>query len=113
VALAASGTVTVCLLAWLLLPAPGSGGARAATGWVEDFERGRLDAKAWVTTGEGDFRERLADVVDIGSRGLPDRRLRLRADTMGTRDDTVKFVGVRCRRRVLLTEGAVVSATLD
>jgi hypothetical protein len=59
-----------------------------------------------VVTAEGDFREHTVDVV-------PDGRLRLRADTLGTRDDTVKFLGARSRQAFPLDDGLCVAATLD
>jgi hypothetical protein len=42
-----------------------------------------------------------------------DHRLRLRADTVGTRDDSVKFLGVRTREAFAVGKGLCVAATLD
>ena len=52
------------------------------------------------------FNERVVDVV-------PDGRLRLRANTMGTRDDSVKFLGVRARRSFDVGTGLCIAVTLD
>lgn len=60
---------------------------------------------AWELTSEGDFEEKAADFT--GSR------LRLRAATRGTRNDTVKFFGMRRRAEIRLGEGARVSVDLD
>ena len=88
------------LLALLAASLGAEGGGRPS--WVEGFDHGRLDPTRWVLTAEGDFRERTVDVVDLGRRGRPDFRLRLRADTRGTRDDSVKFLGVRTLDALLL-----------
>jgi hypothetical protein len=53
------------------------------------------------------------DVVDVGGGGASDFRLRLRADTRGTRDDTVKFLGARSRARRRLRDGARIAVHLD
>ena len=79
-----------CLLAALsTAPAP-------ALTLREDFASGSLDPARWERTHEGDFRTQSAEVVASATGG---HRLRLLADTVGTRDDTVKHLGVvtRCR----------------
>jgi hypothetical protein len=99
------------LLVALLLPfIPEGPGPR---GWREGFDNGRLDPGRWVATAEGDFKERTVDVVDVSRRGARDLRLRLRADTRGTRDDTVKYLGVRTVRRISIGEGTRIGVTLD
>ena len=94
----------------LLLPVLGTTGERT---WREGFESGRLDSARWVITAEGDFRERTVAVVDLSRQGPRDFRLRLRADTRGTRDDTVKYLGVRTVDRVVIVEGTRIGVTLD
>jgi hypothetical protein len=79
---------------------------------VEDFSQGRLDASRWQRTVDGDFRDWSVDVVDAGRPGSPDFRLRLRADTRGTRDDTVKHLGVRSARPISLRDGSRISVRL-
>jgi hypothetical protein len=81
--------------------------------WRENFDGGALDPARWVRTIDGDFREHLADVVDVSLHGARDFRLRLRADTRGTRDDTVKFLGVRTRERFPIRDGTRVTVELD
>lgn len=83
--------------------------APPAQGWLEDFAQGRLDPMRWERTVEGDLREWSAEVV----QAPPGFRLRLRADTRGARDDTLKFLGVRSVRPIVLTDGTRVSVRLD
>src|SRR5262245_10625684 len=92
------------LIVALILDAGLGRSASALDAWVEDFRSGRLDPARWERTHAGDFREWSVEVVDsIRRRGAspdaaplsPIYRLRLRADTRGTRDDTVKFLGAR------------------
>jgi hypothetical protein len=66
-----------------------------------------LDAASWARTSEGDFEEAVVDGPDRGGR------LRIRAATRGTRDDTVKFTGARTVRKFPLGPGARVSGRLD
>ncbi len=67
----------------------------------ESFDSGQLDARKWSVTSASDFRERTVDVVaqPHGSRTI-DYRLRLRADTIGTDDRTVKYLGVVSTRPI-------------
>jgi hypothetical protein len=81
--------------------------------WHEGFDSARLDPARWVVTEEGDFKESAVDVVDVSDRGVGDFRLRLRADTRGTRDDTVKFLGVRTVKSLPIKEGTRIGVTLD
>ncbi len=78
----------------------------AQTRFQDDFSSRSLEAGRWVATAYGDFKESTVDVTS-------DHRLRLRVDTMGTRDDTVKFLGVRTREAFAVGEGLCVAATLD
>jgi len=78
----------------------------AQTRLQDDFSSPSLREDRWVVTADGDFKERGADVT-------ADHRLRLRADTVGTRDDTVKFLGVRTREAFAVGAGLCVSSTLD
>jgi hypothetical protein len=71
--------------------------------WNDDFSSGKLDPARWEEVVNGDFREKLIDVVD--------GRLRLRADTMSTDDRTVKSLGVRSKEP--LKAPATIAATLD
>jgi hypothetical protein len=86
--------------------------AAASHGWVENFSQGRLDPSRWERIVDGDFHEWSADVVEARGSG-PGFRLRLRADTRGTRDDTIKYLGVRSREAVSLRDDTRVSVRLD
>src|SRR5215831_6153884 len=92
-------TLGAVLLATLILDAASGAAADAPTAWVEEFRSGRLDPARWERTHEGDFREWSVEVVDSIRRRAagpdaaaaplsPIYRLRLRADTRDTRDDT-------------------------
>lgn len=76
----------------------------------EDFQEGSLSPSLWTLTRQNDFRQSIIDVVEVGPK---DYRLRLLADTVGTKDDTVKFHGIRSLRRIDFTEGKVISFELD
>ena len=86
------------------------GGASAET-WSEDFASGRLDPARWQRTLDGDFRMQSADVVasDAGAG----YRLRLVADTLGTRDDSIKHVGIVGRCAISLGSEATLRITID
>jgi hypothetical protein len=81
------------LLAGYLLPASLIATSAAALTFKEDFAAGQLDATRWQRTVDGDLRAYSTDVVprDAGAG----YRLRISADTMGTRDEWVKHVGLR------------------
>jgi hypothetical protein len=76
----------------------------------DDFQHGHVDRGRWTTTSDGDFRERTVDVIEVAPR---DFRLRLRADTRGTRADTVKFVGARTADEIRFIPGTTVAVELD
>jgi hypothetical protein len=60
----------------------------------------------WTVTRSGDFKEAAVDIAD--------GRLRLRASTIGTRDDTVKHLGVRTAKALVdISEPVEVVATID
>ncbi|MBU1486492.1 hypothetical protein KKH56_00330 [bacterium] len=79
----------------------------------DDFEQGILESNKWCITREGDFRESIVDVHDVDPTELFDYRLRLKTDTVGTRDDTVKFHGVKSIRKIDFTKGRRISFDLD
>jgi hypothetical protein len=81
-------------------------------GWIEDFSLGRLDPSRWERTVEGAFRNWSVDVVEAGG-SAPRYRLRLRADTRGTRDDTIKYLGVRSLQPIQLRDDTRISVRLD
>ena len=76
----------------------------------EDFQKGILSDNLWKRTRKNDFRQSIVDVFEV-NKG--DFRLRLRADTMGTRDDTVKYHGVRSLGPFDCAKGKIISFELD
>ena len=71
----------------------------------ESFNEGSLNTERWQITREGDFEESTIDIYN--------HRLRLRANTIGTSDDTVKFHGIRSVQRVNFSRGLNISFDLD
>ena len=93
-----------------LLAALSAATAPAAT-LREDFASGSLDPARWERTREGDFRAQSAEVVESATgQGY---RLRLLADTVGTRDDTVKHLGIGSRCRLPLGPDARFRIRID
>jgi len=82
-------------------------------GWTETFAGGDLERARWQVIADGDFRERAVDVVAVARGGPPGFRLRIRADTRGTADDTVKALGVRSVQPIALEGRTRVAVTLD
>ena len=79
----------------------------------DNFSDGTLNPKLWQITREGDFKESIIDIYDADPTENVDFRLRLRANTIGTRDDTVKFHGVRSVEKVDFSDGKEISFDLD
>lgn len=79
--------------------------AGPASRFHEDFDGPRLHQQRWAVTRQGDCQESTVEVAD--------GRLRLRMATIGTRDDTVKFHGVRTKQTFDLSCGVAVSFELD
>ena len=79
----------------------------------DNFSEGVLDAAKWHITRQGDFRESMVDVYDVDHTDGVDYRLRLRADTIGTADDTVKFHGVRAVKKIDFGKETAISFSLD
>jgi hypothetical protein len=91
------------LLRAFVLAAAGMVSAQSGA-WSDGFERPDLDAD-WVRVSSGDFNEQVVDIVD--------GRLRIRADTMGTDDSTVKYLGVRTATGIAFDGEAEVRVDLD
>ncbi|RZB31368.1 MAG: hypothetical protein AEth_00698 [Candidatus Argoarchaeum ethanivorans] len=79
----------------------------------DNFSEGTLNPQLWQITREGDFKESVIDVYDVDPLENVDFRLRLLANTIGTRDDTVKFHGVRSVEKVDFSEGKEISCDID
>lgn len=95
------------------LPYSSPGNASGFTEFREDFSVGFLDPNRWVITQAGDTKLRVIDVMDVDSSEKTDYRLRIGADTIGTRDDTVKYQGVRTVQDIELEGNKTVSVDLD
>lgn len=76
----------------------------------DDFQEGIIIKSRWRLTRQSDFSQSIVDVVDLGQNDL---RLRLLANTMGTKDDTVKFHDIRSLQKIDFTEAKVISFDLD
>jgi hypothetical protein len=79
----------------------------------DNFGNGTLNPELWQFTREGDFNESIIDVYDVDPTETMDYRLRLCANTIGTRDDKVKFHGVRSVEKVNFRRGLNISFDLD
>ncbi len=95
----------------LLLMAFAAVSTDVLAGWTETFAHRSLDRSRWELTADGDFREWAVNVVEPGGSG--DFRLSLGADTRGTRDDTVKFFGVRGVPLIRLDKEARIAVDID
>ena len=63
---------------------------------ADDFNTGKLDERKWLVTRKSDFAEFAVDIVMPKSKE-GEGQLRLRLGTIGTDDNTVKFLGVASR----------------
>jgi hypothetical protein len=75
--------------------------------FYDDFSGKELFAGGkWIATRDGDFKEAVADIVE--------GRLRFRVGTIGTRDDTVKHLGIRSAQAVVdLARPVEIGAEMD
>ena len=81
--------------------------------FYENFSSGVLNSQTWQITREGDFKESIVGVYDVDPSKNVDYRLRLGINTIGTRDDTVKFQGVKSVEKVNFSDGNEISFDLD
>lgn len=79
----------------------------------EGFDEGTLDQSQWIITKEGDFTDMSVDIYDANPAETIDQRLRLRANTIGTSDSTVKSLGVRYANKIDISEANTISFDLD
>ena len=79
----------------------------------DNFSNGTLNHKLWQITRDGDFKESTVDIYDADPTKKVDYRLRLRANTIGTKDDTVKFQGVRSIEKMNFSDGKEISFDID
>ncbi len=94
-------------------PAPTALAKPPTPTWKDSFAAPTLDADAWTPLRQGDFRSAKVDIVDVGEVGQPDRRLRLAANTLGTDDRTVKFLGVRTKASFDFAKGRRFAVDMD
>ncbi|HLX65308.1 MAG TPA: hypothetical protein VKX17_28825 [Planctomycetota bacterium] len=80
--------------------------------WNDGFSAGPLNPSIWGLNVDGDFSERLVDVISSKKSIAPEYYLRLRAATMNTRDDTVKFLGAYTLQSFPLSD-ATIAVDLD
>jgi len=78
----------------------------------DDFDTGAFNPDKWAITKEGDTGEWIVDVIDRNPEE-DDYRLRMGMDTIGTRDDTVKYLGVRSVKSVDLNNERRISFDVD
>jgi len=76
----------------------------------DDFQSGVLSEKHWKLTRQGDFK---ISTIDVYAVDKGDLRLRMLADTIGTRDDTVKFHGVRSIKPIDFAGRSIIAYEID
>jgi hypothetical protein len=81
--------------------------------FTENFSEGVLNHQTWQITQEGDFKKRIIDIYDVDPSENVDSRLKLGMNTIGTGDDTVKFLGVKSIEKVNLSDETKISFDLD
>lgn len=91
---------------------PCQDGARVVL--ADTFEGGGVNPANWSMTKGNDLRQAVVDVVNRSGRTTPhDYELRLRADTVGTDDRTVKYVGVVSKLKVELRRKTEIGFEVD
>lgn len=104
----------LCLLSGLIFTLTGCSSTQKISLLIHDnFDRSGLDVSQWKVTHAGDFAEMTANVIDVDPGEYVDNRLRLSANTIGTSDETVKFLGVRNMQIIDFTEAKAISFDLD
>ncbi len=84
-----------------------------SAGLKDSFDAATVDAAVWTTLRQGDFKVARTDIVDVGTLDKPDRRLRLAANTLGTDDSTVKYLGVRTTKGFDFRRGGRFAVNID
>lgn len=111
--------LTALCLVPALLCAGGQGlcrdspGPELCTVVEEMFPGPHLDPERWRLTSSGDFRDKRVDLQIDDRDGRVGARLRMRADTRGTRDNTVKYLGVLLDRPLDLSSKVLIEFELD
>jgi hypothetical protein len=73
-------------------------------GYSDSFDTATINLKKWEITSDGDFKEKNIDVIPGEKDGF---KLRLKADTIATKDDTVKFLGTVFSEKVDLSNKTI------
>jgi hypothetical protein len=103
--------ILLVLPLWAKNETPASVPSTDSVPFLETFADAALHPETWVVTRKNDFSESTVDVVGTTPEN---RRLRLRAATLGTRETTVKYHGVRtCQPVVDLTAPSELAFDLD
>lgn len=98
----------------VLIPAALGEPCKPRTLFADSFDSPQLDQTKWRRTWANDFRERTIDLVLRREEpGKADRQLRLRANTLGTDDTTVKYLGVVSRAKIDLQTAKEIEFELD
>jgi hypothetical protein len=79
----------------------------------DDFNAGYLNPERWNIIREGDVRQGIIDVIASYAAKRDEYRLRLGMDTIGTRDDTVKYIGIRSINKLSFQAPQEISLDLD
>jgi len=79
----------------------------------ESFSAGYLDPERWKIIEEGDVQQKKIDVIAVDPLKPEVYRLRLGMNTIGTDDDTVKYIGVRTIDKLSLRVPREISFDLD
>ena len=102
---------------WLLTAYPSilslHGGTSGGAVVKETFTTGYLDPDRWEMTREGDAHQSLIEVVPVSPSDQDEYHLRLGMDTIGTMDDTVKYIGIKSREPIILRQAHEISFDLD
>lgn len=101
---------------WDIPPHPSKTIVSATTKLIEfqdNFNAGFLDPERWRIIQEGDIQQNIIDVIAVDPIKSDECRLRLGMNTIGTRDDTVKYIGVRSVKKFSLHALSEISLDLD
>jgi hypothetical protein len=79
----------------------------------DNFNAGYLDPERWKIIQEGDVRQNIIDVIFVDPIKQDEYRLRLGMNTIGTRDDTVKYIGIRSVNKLSFHAPGEISFDLD
>jgi len=79
----------------------------------DNFNAGYLDPERWKIIQEGDVRQNIIDVIAADPTKQDEYRLRLGMNTVGTREDAVKCIGIRSINKLSFRAPGEISFDLD